>query len=111
MPKKRRSSKPAQSSTSGPRRNGQPAPHTIAFATRCPKCGSTEREPYYQSKTVALVGRILGMPFDHVTFRRTRCKHCGQIRVERTYELHHPVSTGSKTRTGEVDRSQRDATH
>lgn len=56
------------------------------FASRCPKCGSTEREGY-ESKTVQPYATIhRGVEYSHIVRRRCRCSNCGQTRIDRTYE-------------------------
>lgn len=55
--------------------------------TRCPSCGSTDREAYWGKREHQHDGLDdSGRPFTHVCWRKTRCKVCGQIRVDRTLE-------------------------
>lgn len=53
----------------------------------CPKCGCTDREPYFAIKRLAISGLTpAGRPYTRITFRRTRCKGCGQSRIDRVFE-------------------------
>lgn len=52
----------------------------------CPKCGSTDREPYANTQEYAHPGVENGQPYTHVLRRYTRCKACGQARIDRSYE-------------------------
>ncbi len=49
----------------------------------CPKCGSTEREPFKGRTTVVdcaeSVHKMLGVVYNRVIFRPTRCLNCGQM--------------------------------
>lgn len=62
----------------------------VAFATvtRCPKCDSTEREPYSGVITKELPGidPQTGEAHTHVIWRRTTCRDCGQHRIDRHRE-------------------------
>lgn len=54
----------------------------------CPKCLSTEREPYFAIKKLAVDGITPnGVKYNRITFKRTRCKRCTQARVDRIFEL------------------------
>jgi len=77
----------------------------MVFPSACPRCGSTDRTPYYHTRTLAITGRILGQPYDHIVYRYTRCRACGQHRVDRHYEFRSPPDqpTDSKSRTDELD--------
>lgn len=55
-------------------------------ASRCPNCGSTEREAYYGTNVVEFAGIHDGLPYTHIINRRTACKTCGQHRIDRTYD-------------------------
>lgn len=63
-------------------------PKVITVATsRCPTCGSTDRDPYYGVKTMAHGGITAdGDLYTHVVWRRTRCCACGQIRIDKSFE-------------------------
>lgn len=54
----------------------------------CPKCRSTEREPYFGAPLEQEFSgtRPNGQAYTHIVRRRTRCKNCGQARIDRTYE-------------------------
>lgn len=53
----------------------------------CPKCGCTDRGPYFAIRRLASCGVTRdGQPYTRITFKRTRCKKCGQSRVDRFFE-------------------------
>lgn len=55
--------------------------------SRCPQCGSTQREAYSQTTTQEYAGETPdGRPYTHIIRRWTRCRACGHPRVDRTYE-------------------------
>ena len=55
--------------------------------TRCEKCGSTSRDPYYGVITRDIAGKTAdGGDFTQVVWRRTRCKKCGQHRTDKSFE-------------------------
>jgi hypothetical protein len=59
---------------------------TVA-ASRCRKCGSTEREGYFNTNETPASGIDAdGRPYTHVVRRWTRCRNCGQTRIDRAYE-------------------------
>jgi len=64
-----------------------PTPQVDGELTRCPNCGSTDREPYFGT-TVQEYGGITpdGQPHTHIVRRRTVCRGCRQCRVDRFYE-------------------------
>jgi hypothetical protein len=55
-------------------------------ASRCRKCGSTERTGYGHTREHAYAGLYDGKPYTHVVWRRTSCAKCGQVRDDRTLE-------------------------
>jgi len=63
------------------------SPQVQAAKTRCPACGSTDRESY-SGTVVQEFGGITpdGKPHTHIVRRRTVCRACGQCRVDRFYE-------------------------
>ena len=62
----------------------------------CPKCGSTKRNGYHNTKTMNYPGiTASGVRYDRIIWRRTECGNCGQRIVERSFE------TLSATRTAE----------
>lgn len=84
-----RSTKPAppqktKGRPQGARTNKQPPVN--AEKTRCPACGSTEREPYFATVEHEIVGVRDGRPHTHVVWRRTRCRACSQVRQDRYFE-------------------------
>ena len=55
-------------------------------ATRCRKCGSTDRGPYQGVRTITAGGKAPdGKPYNAVKFCPTKCRHCGQRRVDKIY--------------------------
>lgn len=80
---------PAPKKSAKPRRRGTVAPPVCdAPPSRCPTCGSSEREGYSNTTEYAIVGRIAGsgQEYTHVVWRTTKCKCCGQVRRDRSYE-------------------------
>jgi hypothetical protein len=72
---------------SGRRRGAKTGtPQVESGKSRCPKCNSTTRKPYANTRAVESPGMINGKPYTHVVFRYTNCKKCGQARVDRTCE-------------------------
>lgn len=92
MAKSQKTKKPAADTASTkpgrpPGRTNDAVLQTTAAISRCPKCGSTERVPYYNRRERAIAGVTPeGHPYTHVVWRRTRCENCGQVRDDRTYE-------------------------
>jgi predicted nucleic-acid-binding Zn-ribbon protein len=71
-------------------RKSQAAEIAEASPSRCPKCGSTEREPYWKKREVEASGTTAdGHVFDTIVLRWTKCAHCRQTRVDRSHELRH----------------------
>ena len=65
----------------------QPRDHQTVEPSRCPHCGSTEREAYSQTTSQEFAGETpAGDPFTHIVRRWTRCRDCGSPRVDRTFE-------------------------
>lgn len=53
--------------------------------SRCPKCSSTERTPYSQTREIEVRGEDPEFgSYTHVIRRWTRCKGCGQARTDRS---------------------------
>lgn len=75
-----------------PKKAGRPAgsanieTEVVVEASRCVKCGSTERAPYSNTHEQAFGGEIDGRPFTHIVRRNTACLNCGQARIDRTHE-------------------------
>lgn len=95
MPKKRPA--PLSASTSPvatieePSRGRPPGAKNISVeaivdVSRCPQCGSTEREKYSNPTEMEQAGTFKGQAFTHIVWRSTRCLTCGQSRRDRTYE-------------------------
>lgn len=67
--------------------------------SQCPKCGSTERTEYNQTRAPMVVGGTKdGKKFNAVVWRRTTCKVCGQARIDKCYEF---LSTINSPETGQ----------
>ena len=66
----------------------QPAAIVAAEATRCPRCGSTDRDPYRRKNEQAYPGVHDGKPYTHIVRRWTRCATpgCGQHRIDKSFE-------------------------
>ena len=61
--------------------------HVDGQLTRCPRCQSTDREPYFRTAVATYAGTDpAGKPFSHIVRRWTRCAACGQVRIDRVYE-------------------------
>ena len=58
-----------------------------AVPSRCPKCGSTEKEHLNKQELVNAGVTPAGEPFDTIVLRRTRCRSCGQMRMDRSHEF------------------------
>lgn len=56
------------------------------FRTKCPKCGSTERETIATKREEYRTVNAFGEEFRYIVRRWRRCSCCGQRRVERSYE-------------------------
>lgn len=62
--------------------------HATAQPSRCPTCGSTEREAYFRTMETEYHGiDPAGQPYTHILRRWTHCAACGQARIDRSYEL------------------------
>lgn len=88
-PTPRKQNKPAASPTKAGRPTGaktNKAPPVTGEKTRCPACGSTDRDPYFATVEHAIEGIRDGRPHTHIVWRRTKCRDCGQIRQDRCYE-------------------------
>ena len=72
-----------------PRGKPDPPPVLTMTPSRCPKCGSAERGPYFGRTEQATKGVHEGVAYTHIVRRRVRCAACDQIRIERTPE-HRP---------------------
>ena len=57
-----------------------------AVTSSCPKCGSTDRVPYYRKTEHERLTTPTGQQCTHAVLRYTRCKGCGQHRIDRTFE-------------------------
>lgn len=92
-PKTTAAKKPTKTAATsqGPGRPKGPAekiPEVNASLTRCKKCNSTERTPYYGTVTRDLSGiGPDGQPFNRMTWRRTKCASCGQARADVFHEM------------------------
>lgn len=61
------------------------APETAGELTRCPACGSTNRDPYLTKDVQVYAGidLVTGKPYTAIVRRRCRCTDCGQHRIDR----------------------------
>lgn len=59
-----------------------------AVASRCKRCGSTNRTRYFHTQEMELASGkdLLGNPATHVVWRRCKCEDCGQYRSDKTFE-------------------------
>lgn len=65
----------------------QKLPQAEAVPSAC-RCGSTEREPYFNKREVPINGVTPeGRTYNVVVWRRTRCKACGQQRDDKSFEF------------------------
>lgn len=55
-------------------------------ASRCAKCGSTERTPYTNTLEREIAGLHEGQEYTHILWRSTTCASCGQGRRDRCFE-------------------------
>jgi len=69
-----------------PRGPNQVLPVVIRSLTSCPKCGSTERTEYSNTRSLPSCGVRDGKPYNLVVWRYCRCLGCGQARVDKTFE-------------------------
>lgn len=104
---KKKTTKPSQPVTVGPIAKERPKPAKIkgvaaskrgrpagsktqnssgkSTPSRCPKCSSTERTPYSQTREIEVRGEDPEFgSYTHVIRRWTRCKGCGQARTDRS---------------------------
>ncbi|WP_417625139.1 hypothetical protein [Paremcibacter congregatus] len=89
--------KPAPAATETPATRGPGRPpgtgggqrqEVIGTLTRCKKCESTERAPYYGTVTRDIRGiDPAGKEYNRITWRRTKCSNCQQARTDVFYEL------------------------
>lgn len=55
------------------------APQAELVKSKCPKCQSTRRAPYHNTRTLKLATK-------KVVWRHTKCLDCGQVRVDKSEE-------------------------
>lgn len=78
------SSSPADPAISGEATRSAAMPIVDAEPTRCPRCGSAERDGYHNVRTQDYGGTTPdGRTYQRTTWRRTRCRGCGQVRIDR----------------------------
>lgn len=53
----------------------------------CPKCGSTNRGPFHNCRTLEINGVHQGHEYNQVRWRRSQCIDCGQRTVYRFFEM------------------------
>lgn len=80
-------------------------PQAEAQLTRCPRCGSTERQPYREGPIEHAHHGLTptGEPYTHIVWRHTACKSCGQHRKDKSYENRLPAEQRPTTKTGNSD--------
>jgi hypothetical protein len=62
-------------------------PVNIVERSRCKKCGSVNRAPYFNVRRLDYAGVTPdGRTYKQVVWRRTRCLDCGQYRDDKSYE-------------------------
>lgn len=61
----------------------------VGTLTRCPHCDSTERVPYFGTRSMEYFGTdpSNGKKYNQITWRRTKCKACNRARIDKFYEL------------------------
>jgi hypothetical protein len=64
-----------------------PRPTVDAPLTRCPQCGSTDRERVGNAVRQESAGLHQGQPYNLIVWRRTKCLSCGQFRTDREFLL------------------------
>lgn len=90
--------RPPGSSTNGP------TPVVDTIVSRCRKCGSTNRAPYWGK--IERDCRVVrdGVEFTHLVLRSTRCTDCGTIRRDRHFENRPtPVADQVEAKRDQVD--------
>ena len=77
-----------QSSGRPPESGNRQYVNAVFGPSRCPRCGSTQRVPYFgRLPEQAFEGYTGdGEPYTHIVRRRTKCCGCGQFRVDISYE-------------------------
>jgi len=74
-------------------------PIATAVPTRCPRCGSTNRDPYHNTRRLDTTGTLpCGSVYSAVIWRRTRCHDCGQTRIDKTWIFRDADNSTKKTR-------------
>jgi hypothetical protein len=63
-----------------------PAVLDTTTETKCPRCGSTDREPYFHKTEQEIDGIHEGQIYTRVVWRRTKCRACEQYRSDKSYE-------------------------
>lgn len=63
-------------------------PIVEVYKSQCPKCGSTERTEYNNTRAPLVVGGLKdGRRYTSIIWRRTTCKSCKQARIDKCYEF------------------------
>jgi hypothetical protein len=64
-----------------------PPPIQVVEPSRCPACGSTERNGYHHTRTLDYCGTTPdGRNYSRVVWRNVTCKNCGKARIDKSYE-------------------------
>lgn len=85
-PKRRRKKVAAKKQGRPPGSKNMDKPVEDTYSTCCKKCGSTDREKYWNSRTVNADKVINGVKYKKVIIHNTRCRKCGQARVDRVWK-------------------------
>ena len=79
----------------------------VGDASRCPRCGSTERGAYGRPQELEFGGYgPAGKVVSHVVWRRCRCLSCGQWRIDRHYENRKPQAATPAALDEAVEETQ-----
>lgn len=71
--------------------------------SRCPKCGSTDREKYHNVRELFTNGLTAeGDRYNCVVWRRTRCANCCQVRVDRSFEMRKRQTSSMESDSGKT---------
>lgn len=86
MSKRNKSTTPTTPKASRAGRKNHQYQVADAVTSSCPKCGSTDRVPYYRKTEHERLKAPDGKPCTHAVLRYTQCEGCGQHRIDRTFE-------------------------
>lgn len=69
-------------------------PQVPLIASRCPRCGSSDRTDYHGTEVIEKCGQFAGEPYDRIVRRRTECRGCGCPRIDIFHELTRNADSG-----------------